>query len=37
LFGLVALVAFFQFPPMLRSVPTAIAIGITLTTASGLI
>lgn len=37
LFGLVALVAFFQLPGMLRSVPSAIVIGIVLTAASGLI
>jgi len=37
LFGLVTLVAFFQLPPVLRSVPSAIVIGIVMTLASGLI
>ena len=37
LFGLVTLVAFFQLPPVLRSVRAAIAIGVTLTVASGII
>ena len=37
LFGLVTLVAFFQLPPVLRSVRSAIVIGIAMTTVSGLI
>ena len=37
LFGLVTLVAFYQLPPVVRSVPSAIVIGIVLTAASGLI
>jgi hypothetical protein len=37
LFALVTLVAFFQLPPVLRSVPSAIAIGVTLTIVSGMI